>query len=189
MHLFGFTAVNGDPYTGLDQFGRVIDQNWWSPSTLSSTDRFQNGYDRDSQTLFKKNLVTPAQSELYHANSIAAGDNNTAYDGLGQLTAFARGTLSASGKNGTVPDTVSTPSRTQSWNLDTLGNWFSLSTNSTTTNCTFNAQNQTTTVSGSIAPTYDSNGNTTSDSGQTFLYDAWRSKGHALRPFGSADVD
>ena len=163
----------GDIYTGLDRFGRVIDQNWWNTNNSTSTDRFQYGYDRDSQALFKKNLVAPAQSELYHANSIAAGDNNTAYDGLGQLTAFARGTLSASGKNGTVPDTVSTPSRTQSWNLDTLGNWSSLSTNSTTTNRTFNAQNQTATVNGVAGPGYDSNGNTTSDVGQTFVFDAW----------------
>ncbi len=122
---------------------------------------------------YNNNLGTSASGDLYHANSIAAGDNNTAYDGLGQLTAFARGTLSASGKNGTVPDTITTPSRTQSWNLDTLGNWSSLSTNATTTNRTFNAQNQTATVSGSTAPNYDSNGNTTSDAGQTFVFDAW----------------
>jgi RHS repeat-associated protein len=37
----------------------------------------------------------------------------------------------------------------------------------------FNSQNQTSTVSGGTAPTYDNNGNTISDNGQTFVYDAW----------------
>jgi RHS repeat-associated protein len=37
----------------------------------------------------------------------------------------------------------------------------------------YNAQNQTSTVSVGTAPTYDNNGNTISDNGQTFVYDAW----------------
>lgn len=37
----------------------------------------------------------------------------------------------------------------------------------------FHAQNQTSTVSVGTAPTYDNNGNTISDNGQTFVYDAW----------------
>jgi hypothetical protein len=36
----------GDQYTGLDRFGRVIDQNWLKSSAGASTDRFQYGYDR-----------------------------------------------------------------------------------------------------------------------------------------------
>jgi len=103
--------LGGDSYTGLDQFGRVIDQNWWNGSTISSTDRFQYGFDRANQVLYKNNLVASAQSELYHANSTATGDNNTAYDKLGRLTGFARGTLSASGNNGTGLDAVTSASR------------------------------------------------------------------------------
>jgi hypothetical protein len=98
----------------------VIDQNWWNPSTTSSTDRFQYGYDRADEVLYKNNLVASAQSELYHANSTTSGDNNTAYDGLGRQAGFARGTLSSSGHNGTGLDTVASPSKTQSWSLDAL---------------------------------------------------------------------
>src|SRR5205823_1730076 len=58
----------GDQYTGLDRFGRVIDQFWLNTSTGTSTDRFQYGYDRDSNVLYKSNLVNTAFSELYHAN-------------------------------------------------------------------------------------------------------------------------
>ena len=163
----------GDIYTGLDRFGRVIDQNWWNPSTISSTDRFQYGFDRASEVLYKNNLVAPAQSELYHASSTASGDNNTAYDLVGRLTGFARGTLSASGNNGSVMDTVASSSRSQSWSLDALGNWSSQTTNGSTTTRGFNAQNETTSVSTGTAPRYDSNGNTASDAGQTMVFDAW----------------
>lgn len=38
-------ADAGDQYTGLDRFGRVVDQRWLNPSTGTATDRFQYGYD------------------------------------------------------------------------------------------------------------------------------------------------
>src|SRR5206468_11520825 len=90
----------GDQYTGLDRFGRVVDQRWINTSTSTATDRFQYGYSRDSERLYRQNAVNAAFSELYHANGSANG-----YDGLGRLQAFARGTLSDT--NGDrVPDTV-----------------------------------------------------------------------------------
>jgi len=49
---------------------------------------------------------------LYHAN----GSGND-YDQLNQLTNFARGML-----NGTN-DTISSPTHSQSWAFDALGNW------------------------------------------------------------------
>jgi RHS repeat-associated protein len=172
----GETQTNGDggdQYVGLDRFGRVIDQNWWNPTTKTSTDRFQYGYDRSGDVLYSNNLVNSAESELYRANSTQSGDSNTAYDGLGRQVAFARGTLSSSGHNGSQLDTIASPSRTQSWSLDALGNWSGATTNGSTTTRTSNAQNQTTTVSGGTAPTYDHNGDTTSDSGLTYVYNAW----------------
>jgi len=54
-----------------------------------------------------------------------------------------------------------------------LGNWSSVTTNGSATTRTFNAQDQTATVSGGTAPTYDNDGNTTGDSGLTYVYDAW----------------
>src|SRR5207248_11205785 len=63
----------GDQYTGLDRFGRVVDQRWVVASTGAATNRFQYGYDRDGNVLYKKNVVNTAMSELYHANGAANG--------------------------------------------------------------------------------------------------------------------
>src|SRR6266540_6709196 len=91
----------GDQYTGLDRFGRVVDQRWIVTSGGSHTDRFKYGYDRDSNRLYRTNEVNHSFDELYHAN----GANN-GYDSLNQLVSFARGTLSDANSDG-VPDTVS----------------------------------------------------------------------------------
>jgi RHS repeat-associated protein len=168
----GETNVNtdgGDQYTGLDRFGRVVDQNYTGTSTV----RYQYGYDRDGDVLYRSDLVNTALSELYHANSASSGDNSSAYDLLGRLTSFSRGTLTASGHNGTTPDTISGATASQSWSLDALGNWTSTTANGTTTTRTFNSQNQTTSLSGGTAPTYDANGNSITTSGLTYVYDAW----------------
>jgi hypothetical protein len=37
----------GDQYTGLDRFGRVVDQRWIDTTDGSHTDRFKYGYDRN----------------------------------------------------------------------------------------------------------------------------------------------
>jgi hypothetical protein len=58
----------GDQYTGLDRFGRVVDQRWVHGNSGQATDRFQYGYDRDSNVLFRANVVDALFSELYHAN-------------------------------------------------------------------------------------------------------------------------
>jgi hypothetical protein len=41
----------GDPYTGLDRFGRVVDQRWWNASN-TDMDRWQYGYDRNSNRVW-----------------------------------------------------------------------------------------------------------------------------------------
>ena len=156
---------------GLDAFGRVVDQLWMHGSVTSPTDRIQYGYDRDSNALYRKNVVNGNFSELYHANSSTTGDNATAYDNLNRLQNFRRGVLSASGNNGTgVLDTITTASATNNWNLDALGNWNSTGSQTRT----FNSQNQITGVSGKTTPVYDNNGNTKTDErGYSFTYDAW----------------
>src|SRR5437588_12511706 len=51
------TSPGGDRYTGLDAFGRVIDQPWFSAGNINSPkDRLQYAYDRDSNVLHK-NMV------------------------------------------------------------------------------------------------------------------------------------
>ena len=123
-------------------------------------DRYQYGYDRAGNRLLKNNLLDTALSELY------------SYDNLNQLTDFARGVLSDANSDGML-DSVASPARTQSWSLDSLGNWSSLTTNSTGQSRTHNAQNQVTGI-GSVSLTFDANGSMTADeSGRIFVYDAW----------------
>jgi RHS repeat-associated protein len=158
----------GDKYTGLDRFGRVVDQRWLVTATGTHTDRFQYGYDRNSNRLYRNNLVNTAFGELYH---VSGGGNG--YDNLNQLTGFARGVLSASVPGG-VLDTVASPSHSQSWTFDALGNWSTFTSDGTSQNRSHNAQNQITSISGSTTPTYDNNGNTTGDqAGNTMVFDAW----------------
>jgi RHS repeat-associated protein len=153
----------GDKYTGLDRFGRVVDQRWLKTSGGTHTDRFQYGYDRDNNRLYRENLIDAAFSELYHENGSSNG-----YDLLNQLTDWQRGTL-----NSTKDSITGTPSRTQEWDFDALGNFESQSTNGTATNRTHNKQNQVTGV-GSATLTFDANGNmTTDETDRTFVYDAW----------------
>ena len=113
----------GDQYTGLDRFGRVVDQRWINTSTSTATDRFQYGYDQDGNVLYKNNLVNSSFSELYHANGSSNG-----YDNLNQLVAFVRGTLNGSN------DTISSPSTSETWSTDAAGNFTSIGSTSETNN-------------------------------------------------------
>jgi RHS repeat-associated protein len=134
----------GDQYTGLDRFGRVVDQRWIKTSGPTTTDRFQYGYDRDSNRTNRDNLVNSSFDEDY------------TYDGLNQLASFARG------------------SHTQSWDYDALGNWDSVTTDGTAQNRTANKQNEVTFLSSGTTPGYDANGNVTqADTGLRMVYDAW----------------
>jgi len=91
------------------------------------------------------------------------------YDSLNQLASYKLGTL-----NGTKTDVTGSPSNSQSWDYDAVGNWDSITTNSTTQTRTANKQNEITAVSGATTPTYDSNGNlTTDENNYRFVYDAW----------------
>ena len=183
-------ATGGDRYTGLDQFGRVVDQYYVNPSTPSTpTDDFQYAFDRDGNPLYK-NIVNGGTtaagfSQLYHANGVA---ENSSYDSLGRLIGFAQGALSASGNNGSELDTVSTASTTQSWSLDALGNWSSVTTNGTAQTRSYNGQNQLSAVGGATTPTYDDNGNMTKDqNGTTYAYDAWNRMVSALSGTNAED--
>ncbi|HEY1381426.1 MAG TPA: RHS repeat-associated core domain-containing protein, partial [Gemmataceae bacterium] len=149
------TGDGGDQYTGLDRFGRVVDQRWVNSSSTDLV-RYQYGYDRDGNRLYQEDLVNSAMSEVY------------AYDGLNQLTGFQRGTLNAS-KDGIT----GTPSRSQSWTTDAAGNFASVTTDGTGVSRTTNAQNEVTAV-GSTSLAYDADGNTTADDqGHGLVYDAW----------------
>jgi RHS repeat-associated protein len=173
IHQSGDTLAGsdaGDQYTGLDRFGRVVDQYWTNLSTPGSpTDRFQYGYDRDSNVLYQDNLVDPSESFLYHESSSTPGDDNTAYDPLNRITAWSQGTLSASGNNGNTLDTNSGAGGTYAYTA--TGAPASTSSQTMTTN----SQNQVTSTSyGPGNPQYDNNGNMIVDAGgNDYTYNAW----------------
>ncbi len=135
----------GDQYVGLDSFGRVIDHHW--KTTGGTTDRFAYTYDRNSNRLTKDNN---ANSDFYEAYT---------YDNLNQLTGFDR----------------NSGDRTQAWDFDALGNWDSLTTDGGSPQTrAHNKQNEVTAVSGATSPTFDANGNmTTDETGKQYVYDAW----------------
>jgi RHS repeat-associated protein len=168
----------GDPYTGLDRYGRVAQQRWRASATGTDKAGYQYGYDLDGNVLFKKDLVNAAFSELYQPSGLANGATN-GYDRLGQLTAFARGVLSDASNDG-IPDTVAAPSATSSWDLDGAGNWRGVTANGAPQARTHNAQNEVTAV-GARSLAYDRNGNLTADGGTLrpdgvrlgLVYDAW----------------
>ena len=175
----GGSGDAGDQYTGLDRFGRIVDQRW----DLSGTDleRLQYGYDQANNRLWRDNTVADVAS--------ANQDEFYTYDGLYQLKSLDRGTLN-SGKTGIV----GTPTWEEDWNFDPSGNWYGSSTayvtkvSGTTTlsqNRTHNTANKITGISNTAAPAwsvpaYDAAGNMTSgpypaNAALTcaYQYDAW----------------
>jgi RHS repeat-associated protein len=146
----GTAGSAGDQYTGLDRFGRVADQNWaqGSGSSTTSIDRTGYTYDRNGNRLTATNTLNTAFNETY------------GYDALNQIQSFARGSTGS-------------PSETQGWQFDALGNWTTLNTNGVAESRTANAQNELTGV-GSAALAYSATGNLTTDAtGRTLEYDAW----------------
>jgi RHS repeat-associated protein len=148
VNLSGATADAGDKYTGLDRFGRVVDQRWTNGTTATSpvVDRYGYTYDRNSNRLTRTNALAAAYSEWHF------------YDALDQLQSFSR-------SGGAT--------RWQDWQFDALGNWTSVTTDWYPANRTANAQNELTHVGGSSLA-YSRTGNLTTDAqGRTLAYDAW----------------
>ena len=156
----GGNPDGGDQYTGLDRFGRIVEQQWLNTATGTAMDDILYSYDRDGNVLTRNNLAFGSDNEQY------------SYDGLNRLTAFTRGTATA-----------------ESWNLDAAGNWSSVTTNGSTQTRTSNLQNQITALSGATTPTYDDNGNTLSDDqGTVSTYDAWNRMVEAVTSGGSTET-
>ena len=86
------TGDGGDMYTGLDRFGRVVDQKWVT-SGGTVKDEYQYGYDEDGNVLWKLNDLSADNSELY------------SYDNLNRLVEFQRGTLNSGvARKGRMPN-------------------------------------------------------------------------------------
>ncbi len=147
----------GDQYTGLDRFGRVVDQRHRATGTGTAVDRYQYGYDRGSNRLYRDNLVLPSLGEVY------------AYDGLNQLTGYQRGTL-----NSTKTGVTGAPARTQGYDYDAAGNFDGVTTDGAAQARTANRQNEVTAVGGATTPAFDAAGNMTADeTGRQLVYDGW----------------
>ena len=59
----------GDQYVGLDQFGRIADQNWVNTSTGMSADNFTYSYDANSNVTSENNLLNTAYSQTFYVRS------------------------------------------------------------------------------------------------------------------------
>ena len=61
----------GDQYTGLDRFGRVVDQRWLdSNNSNASVDEYQYSYDRDGNVTSKINVNATSNNETYTYNGL-----------------------------------------------------------------------------------------------------------------------
>jgi RHS repeat-associated protein len=156
----------GDIYTGLDRFGRVIDQLWilLTPGLAASqriVDRFQYWYNNDSNIIVRKNGTNAAFSQTI------------AYDKLGEMTQLTVGTLNAQNT------AVTSVTFQQTWsNFDGLGNCGTTVTinpgvPTQTVTKAFNARNQVISVSTGGAYIYDFNGNLLSQGSTSNYYDGW----------------
>ena len=112
-------------------------------------------YDEDNNVLSKTDTINTTQSQTY------------TYDNLNELTGYNEGVISSG--------TIASPISSQSLVYDALGNMTSNTVDGgTAQTLAANAQNQYTSVSGATTPTYDNNGNMTTDSaGLKYIYDAW----------------
>ena len=163
----------GDQYTGLDRFGRVIDQRWIKTSSGADLERVQYGFDRASNRVWRDNTVADALSSHQ--------DEFYTYDGLHQLLTLQRGTLN-SGKTGIS----GTPTWEEDFTFDPTGNWenYVHKVSGTTTlnqDRTHNAVNEVETIGGSGSlVAFSPAGNMTKtpkpndwSSAYDLTYDAW----------------
>jgi RHS repeat-associated protein len=141
--------------TTLDNFGRTSELDYVNGSG-TTTDDFQYGYDQDGNVLYQFNGVNNTFSQLY------------TYDSLNRLTGYQQGVL-----NSSATSIVGTPTASQTWTYDALGNQDTVTTNGTATTNATNSKNELT-ASGSSSLAYDNDGNTlTDENGQTYTYNAW----------------
>jgi RHS repeat-associated protein len=135
----------GNAISGLDRFGRVVDQIWErygaNPALL---DEYVYEYDRAGNRTRKYNALNSDLNETYE------------YNALDELTSTVR-------NNGFD----------QSWTLDGLGNFSEFDDNGSSQTRDTNAANEITSTTGIATPTYDLAGNMISDGTQDYYYDAW----------------
>ena len=99
----------GDPYTGLDRFGRTVDMRWQTTGASPDIrDHFQWGYDRASNRTWRANLAPTGAEQDHHYG----------YDGLYQVKNDALGNLNI---NRSAIGGI--PAEQESFDYDPTGNW------------------------------------------------------------------
>lgn len=159
----------GDQYTGLDRFGRIVD-NRWLHGAAADADRIKYGYDAASNRIWRQNTVAATGQDEFYTQ-----------DGVYQLDEFQRGTLNT-GHTGLT----GTPAWEEDFTYDETGNWQNYSTRTNGAPGldqprTHNEANETTSLSGSAAlVSYDRGGNMTTcpqpgqwSAGYELTFDAW----------------
>jgi len=167
-------------YTGIDRFGRVVDQLWidYGEDPDVNVARILHGYDRDSNRLYREDYEATANGQAY--------DELYSYDGLNRLTDMQRGESNGG------HTAMTTKTFEQEWGLDQVGNWaeFDQDDNGNGTwnleqTRSHNKVNEITGISETTGtswpdPAYDDNGNTTTfpqpaslGDSYTAAYDAW----------------
>lgn len=115
----------GDSLTGLDRFGRVLDQNWFTTATGAALDRRQYAYDADSNLLYAEDHRAPYSQGLSPASNLNQADGasaSAAYDTLNRQVNYQRGALGFV-TGATRLDLISNESVNQIWALDPDGNY------------------------------------------------------------------
>ncbi|MES2659494.1 MAG: RHS repeat-associated core domain-containing protein [Verrucomicrobiota bacterium] len=177
----------GDPYAGLDRFGRIIDHRWIKSS--ADIERIQYGYNLGGLRQWRLDT-------LAH-NADKDQDNYYNYDGLGQVIARDQGQLA---NDRTGVDGI--PSREEDWVYDPSGNWDNYrrkvdGANTVNQNRTHTKVNEIQTFDGSGIPVvFDRAGNMTrmpkalaGTSYHEATWDAWNRLVRVKTPGGSGGYD
>ena len=114
---------------------------------------FQFGYNRENSKLYSQDLTQTALSEVYQ------------YDSVYRIADFQRGTLVA-----TKDAVAGTPTQSQAWQLDGVGNWAMTSVNGIAQPQTISAMNEYSSFAGT-ANTHDLNGNLSDDGDKLLTFD------------------
>ena len=156
---------SANDFQELDRFGRVVDQVWASYGSasgdLGTIDGYNYGYNNTGDRTSAANLTNNALSETF------------GYDSLDRLTSMNRGVLSGG--------TIANPGDTQTWTLDSLGNFSNYDNNGSNQARTVDAANEIQSIKRQRQrPAYDLAGNMTTtpsptspSTGLTCDYDAW----------------
>jgi RHS repeat-associated protein len=150
----GGSGDGGDPYTGLDRFGRLI-ETLWKKGTADKV-RSQYGRNRFGGVVWRRDGEA-------HAHGVDTEDNSYGYDELYQVKERQRGSLT-----GTAPDYtgITNLQQEEDWTYDATGNWAAYSDTSPTNaqTRTHNAANEITQITastGNVNPAYDPAGDMT----------------------------